>query len=189
VTLVLLLGGARSGKSALAVELAAQSGRDVVFIATANAGDEEMRARIARHRAARPGQWRTIETPTDVAGALGAAAADRCLVLDCLSLWVANLLEAQQSEAEIEERAEAVAAQASARAGPTIAVTNEVGLGVVPAAPLGRRYRDLMGRVNTIWAAAAAEALLVVAGRVLALTPPMGLISLAQIGEGDGSLD
>lgn len=185
MSLVLLLGGARSGKSALAVELARRSDRDVVFVATAEAGDDEMRVRIARHRAERPEHWKTVETPTDVGGALEAAAVDDCLVIDCLSLWVANLLESGASAAEIEACAAANATAAAARAGPTIAVTNEVGLGIVPPTPLGRCYRDLMGRVNTVWARAADDALFVVAGRVLPLAEPLGLISSAPIGAGD----
>jgi adenosylcobinamide kinase/adenosylcobinamide-phosphate guanylyltransferase len=189
VTLVLLLGGARSGKSALAVELAAQARRDVVFLATAEARDEEMRARTARHRADRPGHWRTIEAPMDLEAALSAVAADDCLILDCLSIWVANLLEAGRSAAQIAELAEAIAVQVRGRPGLTVAVSNEVGLGVVPATPLGRRYRDLLGRVNALWAKAADEALLVVAGRVLPLPPPVGLASLALLGEGNGRHD
>jgi adenosyl cobinamide kinase/adenosyl cobinamide phosphate guanylyltransferase len=189
VTLVLLLGGARSGKSALAVDLAAQSRRNVVFVATAEARDEEMRTRIARHRADRPGHWRTVEAPTDLDAALAAVAANDCLVLDCLSLWVANLLEAGRSAAQIAELAAAIAVQVRERPGLMVAVSNEVGLGVVPATPLGRRYRDLLGRVNALWAEAADEALLVVAGRALPLPPPVGLASLALLGEGDGRHD
>jgi adenosyl cobinamide kinase/adenosyl cobinamide phosphate guanylyltransferase len=182
-----LLGGARSGKSALAIELATQSRRDVVFVATAEARDEEMRERIARHRATRPETWRTVEAPTDLAGALAVAAPDDSLILDCLSLWIANLLDAGQHEEAIEELTATAATSVAARRGLTVAVSNEVGLGVVPATPLGRRYRDLLGRVNTIWAEAADEALFVVAGRALPLAKPTELLSpTAGIGESDG---
>ena len=92
MSLVLLLGGARSGKSQLAVEFAARSDRNVVFVATAEAGDDEMRNRIVRHRADRPHDWQTIEAPRDLIGALAFVAPDDCVVVDCLSLWVANLL-------------------------------------------------------------------------------------------------
>jgi adenosylcobinamide kinase/adenosylcobinamide-phosphate guanylyltransferase len=187
VSLVFLLGGARSGKSALAVDLAARSGRDVVFVASAEARDEEMRERIARHRAERPDSWETVEAPIDLAGALEAAAPGDCLLVDCLSLWIANLLEAERSTATIEELATVAAARVAGRLGPTIAVSNEVGLGLVPATPLGRSYRDLLGCVNATWAAAADEALLVVAGCVLPLARATELLSpTSVIGEGDG---
>jgi adenosylcobinamide kinase/adenosylcobinamide-phosphate guanylyltransferase len=174
--LVLLLGGARSGKSSLALRLAAASGRPVVFVATGSARDDEMAARIARHRAERPPAWRTLEEPLDLAGALATADAEACAVVDCLSLWVHNLLEQGGDDAGVERCAAHAAALAAARPAPTIAVTNEVGQGVVPASALGRRYRDLLGRVNACWAAAARSAALVVAGRVLPLSPADRLI-------------
>jgi adenosylcobinamide kinase / adenosylcobinamide-phosphate guanylyltransferase len=164
MTLTLLLGGARAGKSALAVRRARAFGGPVVFVATAEAGDAEMAERIARHRAERDPDWTTVEAPLDLAGALTAAPAAACVIVDCLTLWVANLLE--RGDAEIVRLAEEAAALAAQR-GPTIAVSNEVGLGVVPGSALGRRYRDLLGRVNAVWADAASEAALVVAGRPL----------------------
>jgi adenosylcobinamide kinase/adenosylcobinamide-phosphate guanylyltransferase len=169
--LTLLLGGVRSGKSALAVELAAASGRAVVFVATAEAGDEEMARRIARHRTERPGGWRTIETPRDVATAVREAPAEACVVVDCLSVWVANLLDLGDDEiiAAAGDLASALAARAE-----SIAVTNEVGMGVHPSTAIGRRYRDIMGAANAAAARAADRALLVVAGRVLPLLPAAG---------------
>jgi adenosylcobinamide kinase / adenosylcobinamide-phosphate guanylyltransferase len=172
VTLVLLLGGARSGKSALAVERARRWDGPVTLIATGEAGDEEMAERIRRHRAERPADWRTIEEPLDLAGALAAVDAGAAVLVDCLSLWVANLLGRGDGDAEVEQLASVAAAQAAARTGLTVAVSNEVGLGVVPDTPLGRRYRDVLGRVNATWAAVADEALLVVAGRTLRLEAP-----------------
>jgi adenosylcobinamide kinase/adenosylcobinamide-phosphate guanylyltransferase len=171
VTLVVLLGGARSGKSARAVELAARHGGPVTFVATGQAGDHEMAARIAAHRASRPGDWRTVEEPLDLARAVSAAEPGGTVVVDCLSLWTANALERGDSEAEIEAQAGEVARAAAARRGLTVAVSNEVGLGIVPVTALGRRYRDLLGRVNAIWVDAADEAALVVAGRALRLEP------------------
>jgi adenosylcobinamide kinase/adenosylcobinamide-phosphate guanylyltransferase len=165
---VLLLGGARSGKSRLAVALAARQLRPVVFVATARADDEEMAARIERHRQQRPAGWATVEEPLELRGAIDAADPAACLIVDCLSLWVANLLERFGPD-EAEAAAVAAAASARARAGPTVAVSNEVGLGLVPMHPLGRRYRDVLGSVNRIWADASARAALVVAGRVLRL--------------------
>jgi adenosyl cobinamide kinase/adenosyl cobinamide phosphate guanylyltransferase len=167
MSLVFLIGGARSGKSSLAVRLAAESGAPVVFIATGEPGDAEMAERIARHRAERPAGWQTVEEPVALRGALEAAPDGSCVVVDCLSLWVANLLE--NGAVDIEEEARAAAVVAAARAAPTVAVTNEVGLGVVPATPLGRAYRDLLGRVNALWADAADDAYFVVAGKALRL--------------------
>jgi adenosyl cobinamide kinase/adenosyl cobinamide phosphate guanylyltransferase len=168
---VLLLGGARSGKSSLAVRLAQESGRAVTFIATGTASDEEMRARIARHRAERPSGWLTVEEPLALAGAVRGASADATLVVDCLSLWVANALEAGWDESAIDDEVRAAAAAAATRAALTAVVSNEVGLGIVPVSPLARSYRDVLGRVNAAWAAAADETALVVAGRVLPLSP------------------
>jgi adenosyl cobinamide kinase/adenosyl cobinamide phosphate guanylyltransferase len=162
VSLTLLLGGARSGKSSLAVRMA---GETATLIATATAGDDEMAERIRRHRAERPTGWTTVEEPLELRAALEAAAGT--VVVDCLSLWVANLLEADWSDEAVDAEAEACAGLAAT--GTTIAVSNEVGLGVVPVTPLGRRYRDVLGRVNSTWAAAADRVLLVVAGRVLEL--------------------
>jgi adenosyl cobinamide kinase/adenosyl cobinamide phosphate guanylyltransferase len=168
MTHVLLTGGARSGKSALAIALAGCAGGHVVFLATGQPGDDEMAARIARHRAERPAEWTTIEEPVGLLEAIGSVDPRACLIVDCLSLWVANLLADRGHEA-IESEAAATADAAAARLGTTIVVTNEVGLGVVPATPLGREYRDVLGRVNAIWAERATAAYLVVAGRLLPL--------------------
>jgi len=173
---VLLLGGARSGKSSLAVRLARESGREVTFVATARPSDDEMTERIARHRSERPPDWTTVEEPLALERAVGEAAASSALVVDCLSLWVANVLEAGREEADIEEEASAAAAAAAERFAPTVAVSNEVGLGIVPMSPVGRRYRDVLGRVNASWAAAAAETAFVMAGRVLPLWPAETLL-------------
>jgi adenosyl cobinamide kinase/adenosyl cobinamide phosphate guanylyltransferase len=172
VTLVLLLGGARSGKSALAVERARRWDGPVTLIATGEAGDEEMAERIRRHRAERPASWSTIEEPLDLGGALARVANGDAALIDCLSLWVANLLGRGDADAAVEEEARHVAAQAAARAALTLAVSNEVGLGLVPDTALGRRYRDVLGRVNAAWAEAADEALFLVAGRALRLERP-----------------
>jgi len=166
VSLVVLLGGARSGKSALAVRLAGES---ATLIATGEPTDAEMEERIRRHREERPAGWRTVEEPRQLRSALAAAAREECVVVDCLSLWVSNLMADGWSDEAIQNEAALVAAAVAARAGQTIVVSNEVGMGVVPATPLGRRYRDLLGRVNAAFAAAADRALLVVAGRALEL--------------------
>jgi adenosyl cobinamide kinase/adenosyl cobinamide phosphate guanylyltransferase len=163
VSLTFLLGGARSGKSSLAVELASSWGGPVTVIATGEGRDEEMAARIEAHRVERPAGWTTVEEPIDLVSALELAPADAAVVVDCVSLWVANVLD--RDVAALNERAVAAARQ-RARA---IVVSNEVGLGVVPVSELGRRYRDVLGRVNAQWAAAADEAAFVVAGKMLRL--------------------
>jgi adenosyl cobinamide kinase/adenosyl cobinamide phosphate guanylyltransferase len=166
VSLTFLLGGARSGKSSLATKLALDQGRPVTVIATAEARDDEMAERIRLHREERPEGWSTIEEPVALDEALRRVPAGDAVVLDCLSLWVANLLERKEDVDVHNERALTLV---QARPAPTIVVSNEVGLGVVPASELGRRYRDLLGRVNARWAAAADEAAFVVAGRALPL--------------------
>jgi adenosylcobinamide kinase / adenosylcobinamide-phosphate guanylyltransferase len=169
VSLTFLLGGARSGKSTLATELASSSGGRVTVIATGEARDDEMAARIASHRAERPAAWRTVEEPLELEAALAAVPAESTVIVDCLSLWVANLIERGDDDGDVEAFSERVADVARKRTPPTIVVSNEVGLGIVPASPLGRRYRDVLGRVNAQWAAVADEAALVVAGRKLRL--------------------
>jgi adenosylcobinamide kinase/adenosylcobinamide-phosphate guanylyltransferase len=166
--LVLLIGGARSGKSDLALRLASEQSSPVVFVATAQARDDEMAERIAQHRRERPADWRTVEEPLRLRKAIEAVEDDACVVVDCLTLWTANALEALGAAAA-EAEAGAAAAAAAARRGLTVVVTNEVGLGLVPDNPLGRSYRDLHGRVNAIWAGAADRAFLLVAGQALAL--------------------
>ena len=173
--LVVLVGGARAGKSALAADLARRWEGPVAFVATAEAGDEEMRARIEKHRAGRPAEWATVEEPLRLRGALVGLDEGALAVVDCLTLWVANLLERGDSEEEIVEEAEAVAAVSSARASPVVVVTNEVGLGIVPATPSGRAYRDLLGRINSTFVERADRAGFVVAGRLLQLDSPAEL--------------
>lgn len=170
--LVLLLGGARSGKSDLAVRLAAAQPRPVTLIATAEPGDAEMTARIARHRSDRPAAWTTVEEPHGLEGAISAADPDACMIIDDLTLWVANLL----GTPDLERRAAAAAAAAARRVPLTVAVSNEVGLGIVPDNPMAREYRDVLGRVNCVWAAAASSSYLLVAGRMLALESDESLV-------------
>lgn len=169
--LLLLLGGARSGKSALALRLAREHRGPVVFVATAEPRDEEMGERIRRHRAKRPREWQTVEEPVALAACVAGAPADAFVVVDCLTLWVSNLLDRGESGDAIEREACATAAAAARRGAPVVAVSNEVGLGIVPATLLGRVYRDVLGRTNAAFAAAAGRSVLVVAGRVLELAP------------------
>jgi adenosylcobinamide kinase / adenosylcobinamide-phosphate guanylyltransferase len=169
VSLTFLLGGARSGKSSLAVQLAREWEGPVSFIVTAEARDEEMAQRIRLHREARPVEWQTIEEPVELGAALQSVPANSAAVVDCVSLWVANLMEHAVGEDDIEALARTAAELAAERSAATVVVSNEVGLGVVPPSELGRRYRDVLGRVNALWAAAADEAAFVIAGRMLPL--------------------
>ncbi len=169
MALVLLLGGARSGKSQLALRLLRGRDSPVAFVATGEPGDAEMSARIAQHRLERPAGWRTIEAPLELRDAIDSVAGDNCLLVDCLTLWTANMLTARGAAAT-EAQASEAAARAARRTGLTVVVSNEAGLGIVPDNPLGREYRDLLGRVNALWADAAEHVYLVVAGRALALS-------------------
>lgn len=165
---VLVLGGAKSGKSTFALaraeELAGEgAGRaELIFLATARPGDEEMAARIAAHRKERGPAWRTKEEPLAVAPFLEAARPGQVVLVDCLTVWLANVMAERedQEEAEMERLASAVAA---AEAG-LVLVANEVGLGIVPVNALARRFRDLAGRLNQMVAARATEVVLVTAG-------------------------
>jgi len=184
--LILILGGARSGKSAFAERLAAGSGKTVTFIATATDGDEEMHQRIIRHKATRPQDWHTIEEPFDLAGAVQRAfqLADVAL-LDCMTLWLGNIVLQKHEELQSDEQEqsapqissdqlnelalqlieELLTALQNAEEGKTlIVVSNEVGLGIVPAYPLGRIYRDTLGYVNQRLALDADRVYLMVAG-------------------------
>jgi adenosyl cobinamide kinase/adenosyl cobinamide phosphate guanylyltransferase len=169
MALSVLLGGARSGKSSLALRSAHAHRGPVCFIATATAGDEEMAARIARHREERPEGWQTLEEPLELDAALSRADSEALVIVDCLTLWVSNQLAAGADDEEIEAHAAIAARHAAMRASPVIAVSNELGMGIVPADPLTRRFRDVHGRVNATWVAHASEASLVVAGALLRL--------------------
>ncbi len=168
--LILILGGARSGKSSYAQELAGQLSDRVLYVATAQAGDDEMQERIVAHRASRPDSWETVEAPLNVASALHAAASDApVILLDCLTMLVSNvILSGDQAEAVAEERVsaevEALYRYYEEHAATMIIVSNEVGMGLVPPYPLGRVYRDTLGRANQRLAAWADKVLFLVAG-------------------------
>jgi adenosylcobinamide kinase/adenosylcobinamide-phosphate guanylyltransferase len=176
--LILLLGGARGGKSAYALKLARDreraSGDEVCFIATAQGLDEEMTARISRHRAERPSHWPTIEEPCQIDEALRQASAG-IVIVDCLTLFVSNWLMRHEEEHECEQFVRRITrsflALARARQQTIICISNEVGLGVVPDTRLGRVFQDLLGRVNQDCAAAADEVHLLIAGLPLQLKP------------------
>ena len=164
--LVLVLGGARSGKSRQAEALVESWPAPWTYIATAEAFDDEMAARIAEHRARRPEGWVTLEAPRDLPGVLGEVPPGRPVLVDCLTLWLSNLLLAER---ELEAEAERLAAALARRAGPVVLVSNEVGWGIVPETPLGRRFRDAQGRLNQRMAALADRVVLVVAGIPVAI--------------------
>lgn len=169
---VLVLGGARSGKSRYALELAEQTAPQRLFIATAAADDEEMAARIARHRAERGEGWTTLETTRDLNGALRNAHARSVALVDCLTLWLANLAFAGDDiGAEIERLCDGV----GALGGPVVFVSNEVGLGIVPETPLGRDFRDWQGKLNQRMAAACDAVVFIAAGLPIALKPAPAL--------------
>src|SRR5262245_35894653 len=170
--LTVLIGGARSGKSALAQRMGEAWEGPVVVVATTRPDEPGMADRIRRHRADRPPAWRTVEEPIAVADALRGAPAGALVLVDCLTVWTSNLLAAGRTPAEVEAEATRAADVAAGREAPAVAVTNEVGMGVHPVTELGRAYRDVLGQVNVAWAAAADEALLVVAGRALPLVRP-----------------
>ena len=164
--LTLVLGGARSGKSRYAERLVEAVAPAGTYCATAEAEDDEMSARIAAHRGRRGPFWQTIEAPLDLAEATTAAAPDRPLLIDCLTLWLSNLLLAGRPPDP--EFATLRAALRDA-AGPVVLVANEVGLGLVPATPLGRQFRDAAGRLNQEIAAIADRVVFVAAGLPLVL--------------------
>jgi len=172
--LTLILGGARSGKSSYAEMLATQQGNHILYVATAQAWDEEMTLRIANHRAGRPTNWVTLEAPCEVGQAIAAALpvhTPEVVLLDCLTLLAGNVLitlpegasEAEATAALMMEVDALLTAYAQSNTA-WIMVSNEVGLGIVPAYPLGRLYRDALGRANQRLAAVADEVLFMVAG-------------------------
>jgi adenosylcobinamide kinase/adenosylcobinamide-phosphate guanylyltransferase len=164
--IVLFTGGARSGKSTRAEQYAGRLGRPVLYLATAEAGDDEMRERIALHRRQRPTSWVTLEAPAAVAATLTTLDKGTVVLIDCLSLLVSNLLLAHEPNAAAVVDAEiaSLIAAAHARDLTLIVVTNEVGMGIVPAYPLARAYRDLLGRANAALARQSDEVYLLVAG-------------------------
>jgi len=162
---ILVIGGARSGKSSFAQALAnARDGRKV-FIATAQAGDEEMKLRIEKHRRDRPAGWHTIEEPCRLLQALdGCAGACEVVLIDCIGLWISNLLLADAAEGEILREADAVLARCRTSGACVIIVSNETGMGIVPDNRLSRLFRDVLGKTNQVLARAADEVFFLVAG-------------------------
>ena len=178
--LTLLIGGVRSGKSSLAVQLGEHHGRPVRFVATAEPFDDEMATRIARHRADRPDNWSTVDAPLSLAEAIYDTPLDHVLIVDCLTVWLGNVFTyvATPTERTVlgDDVAEALAQRREHCHEPTIVVTNEVGMGVHPETDMGRQYRDELGRLNQLIAARADRTLLMVAGRAMRLDNPWDLL-------------
>ncbi|HZT87567.1 MAG TPA: bifunctional adenosylcobinamide kinase/adenosylcobinamide-phosphate guanylyltransferase [Stellaceae bacterium] len=165
--ITLVLGGARSGKSRFAERLVEETAVAGTYCATAEAGDTEMAARIAAHRARRGPFWRTVEAPLALAEMIAREADPaRPLLIDCLTLWLSNLMLAERP---VEREGERLCRALQAAAGPVVLVANEVGLGLVPETPLGRRFRDAAGRLNQDIAAIADRVVFVAAGLPLVL--------------------
>lgn len=166
---VLILGGARSGKSSFAEALAGRSETAVTMIATAEAFDDEMWARIVAHRRSRPTEWTTIESPLRLAEALACVPSADTAVIDCITVWMGNMFHHGASEADVHAEIERFITTMSQRRGSTLIVSNEVGLGIVPADEMTRAYRDALGRVNSRLAATVDRSIFMVAGRALEL--------------------
>ena len=180
--MILITGGCRSGKSAFAIQKAGELTERVCYVATCVPGDEEMKARVAEHRARRPDSWRTIEEPLHLTRVIGELDGGRwpVVVVDCLTLWLFNLMseedwgrEAESKTSETERRAaeeaERLADACRRFEGTVFLVTNEVGMGIVPGEEVSRAFRDALGRCNQILAASADEVYLIVAGQPLQL--------------------
>ncbi|MGO9411735.1 MAG: bifunctional adenosylcobinamide kinase/adenosylcobinamide-phosphate guanylyltransferase [Spirochaetia bacterium] len=172
--LILVTGGSRSGKSGFALETARRFEGPRVFLATAQASDEEMKRRIETHRTSRPADWSVVEEPRDVARALKAAidpGGANVVIVDCITVWMSNLLlqDERFGESQAGARALELAAAANGTASAVIIVTNEVGSGIVPDNALARRFRDCAGRANQVLAREASEVYLCVSGIAIAI--------------------
>lgn len=177
--LTFLIGGARSGKSILAVQLGEHHGGAVHFIATAEPFDDDLRERVERHRAERPPSWTTAEVPVELPAAIADAPADAFVIVDCLTVWQANLfVHVNDPQRRTQYGHDMVAAlrDRAATTSPVVVVSNEVGMGIHPDTPIGREYRDELGRLNQMTAAAADTSLLLVAGRAIRLETPWDLL-------------
>ncbi|BBB47807.1 bifunctional adenosylcobinamide kinase/adenosylcobinamide-phosphate guanylyltransferase [Pelolinea submarina] len=170
-SLTLILGGARSGKSSYAQKLMDESGKPVLFVATATAGDDEMAARIRAHQDSRPKHWTTLEAPVNTGLAIQQAAIEGNVLLDCVTLLVSNVLMAcpqplveADFQRAVQEEVESLLTAFKRHEGDWVIVSNEVGLGVVPATLMGRFYRDALGRANQQLAASADRVIFMVSG-------------------------
>jgi adenosylcobinamide kinase / adenosylcobinamide-phosphate guanylyltransferase len=175
--LTVLLGGARSGKSALALAIAGRAGGRVTYLATSPEipGDDDLAARIARHRDERPSSWTTVEEEVELAAALQAVDTE-VVVIDCITVWTGSMLHHARDEVAVLAATDESIAIIRDRRIDAVVVSNEVGLGIVPVNELARDYRDVLGRVNQRWVAAADHALFMAAGRAFPLRDPWELL-------------
>ncbi len=163
--IIFILGGARSGKSNYAVNLAKSRGKRVVFIATCIPADSEMKQRVELHKKSRPATWRLVEEAVDIDSALRKAKTGcDAILIDCMGLFISNLMAVESSDKKIEEKVRQVIGQIKKSASDVIVVSNEVGMGIVPDNPLARRFRDLLGRVNQMIAKEADKVIMMYAG-------------------------
>ena len=169
--LTLISGGTRSGKSTLAVEMAIKSKKHVVFCATAEALDEEMEERIALHQENRPKEWELLEEPMQLAKVLRDIESDKLVIIDCLTMYISNLLGVGYTDEEISEAVKDLLEMIGKRKIETIVVSNEVGMGIVPNNELARRFRDLTGKVNQEIASIADQVFVCFLGFPLKLKP------------------
>ncbi len=179
--LILIGGGVRSGKSAFALNLARRLGKRRVYLATAEARDEEMAVRIDRHVRERGSEFRTLEEPRDVVESVGSLSDTDVLVIDCLTLWLSNLLLRGDSEADILGQVERLIGVLRGKPFHAVLITNEVGMGVVPESALGRSFRDLCGRTHQMLAARADEIYFGALGTLIRLKPaPLALVTAEE---------
>jgi adenosylcobinamide kinase/adenosylcobinamide-phosphate guanylyltransferase len=182
--LILIGGGVRSGKSAFALNMARRLGQRRLYVATAEARDDEMAARIHRHARERGSEFRTLEAPLEVVEAVGSAQDADVLVLDCLTLWLSNLLLRGDAEERILEHVERLLETLRGKSVHALLITNEVGMGVVPESALGRSFRDLCGRAHQVLAARADEIYFGALGTLIRLKPaPLSLMTPEEAGK------
>lgn len=176
--LTFLVGGARSGKSTLAVQMGEHHGSAVTFVATAEPFDDDLRERVERHRLERPSHWTTVEVPVLLADAVRAVPPEHFLIVDCLTVWMGNLMMHQPDRVgdHVDDAVAALSERLRHADERTVVVSNEVGMGIHPDTELARRYRDHLGRANQRVAALADTTLLLVAGRALRLENPWEIL-------------
>jgi len=170
-SITFIIGGARSGKSKLAIKLAREAKNRVCFIATCRPEDYEMRIRVRRHKSSRPNSWRTIEEPRNLTRAIRKAANSKCVIIDCITLWISNLIISGMNKKEILKMTSEVISAIKKFKLNALIVSNEVGLGIVPDNRVARDFRDIAGEVNQLFAQKADKVYFVVSGIPMTIKP------------------